>query len=71
MTWRPTRRSVAAWATYDLANTAFALGVGGLYFAEWVVDINDWRDFDCPPEMNYLAANAREPMPSRRASRPA
>ena len=24
---------VAAWATYDLANTAFALGVGGLYFA--------------------------------------
>ena len=46
MTWQPTRRSVAAWATYDLANTVFALGVGGLYFAEWVVDTNEWRDRD-------------------------
>jgi len=46
VTWRPTRRSVAAWATYDLANTVFALGVGGLYFAEWVVDTNEWRDRD-------------------------
>ncbi len=37
-TWRPTRRSVAAWAVYDLANTIFALGVGALYFAEWLTD---------------------------------
>ena len=36
--WRPTRRSVAAWAVYDLANTIFALGVGSLYFAEWLTD---------------------------------
>jgi UMF1 family MFS transporter len=27
---------VASWVTYDLANTIFALGVSGLYFAEWV-----------------------------------
>jgi UMF1 family MFS transporter len=30
--------SVAAWATYDLANTIFALGVGSLYFAQWLTD---------------------------------
>ncbi len=36
--WRPTRLSVASWATYDLANTIFALGVGSLYFAEWLTD---------------------------------
>ncbi len=38
MDWHPTRRSVAAWAVYDLANTIFALGVGSLYFAEWLTD---------------------------------
>lgn len=38
MEWRPTRSSVAAWAVYDLANTIFALGVGSLYFAEWLTD---------------------------------
>lgn len=38
MDWRPTRSSVAAWAVYDLANTIFALGVGSLYFAEWLSD---------------------------------
>lgn len=37
-TWRPARRSVTAWAVYDLANTIFALGVGALYFAEWLTD---------------------------------
>jgi len=37
-TWRPARRSVAAWAVYDLANTIFALGVGSLYFADWLTD---------------------------------
>jgi UMF1 family MFS transporter len=37
-TWQPTRVSVAAWATYDLANTIFALGVGSLYFAQWLTD---------------------------------
>ncbi len=30
--------SVASWVTYDLANTIFALGVGSLYFAEWLTD---------------------------------
>ena len=34
--WRPTRVSVLSWITYDLANTIFALGVSGLYFAEWL-----------------------------------
>ncbi len=46
MTWHPERRSVAAWATYDLANTVFALGVAGLYFPEWLVDIQGYRDRD-------------------------
>ena len=36
--WQPTRLSVAAWSTYDLANTIFALGVGGLYFADWLTE---------------------------------
>ncbi len=36
--WQPARRSVVAWAVYDLANTIFALGVGSLYFAEWLTD---------------------------------
>jgi len=34
--WRPTRLSTASWATYDLANTVFALGVGSLYFPQWL-----------------------------------
>jgi UMF1 family MFS transporter len=38
MTWRPTRLSTWSWATYDLANTIFALGVGSLYFPEWLTD---------------------------------
>lgn len=50
--WRPRRRSVAAWATYDLANTVFALGVAGLYFPEWVVDIQGWRDIDIALAIN-------------------
>ena len=37
-TWHPTRLSVTSWAIYDLANTIFALGVGSLYFAEWLTD---------------------------------
>jgi UMF1 family MFS transporter len=41
--WQPTRRSVASWAIYDLANTIFALGVGSLYFAQWLTD-NDAPD---------------------------
>jgi len=36
--WRPTRLSTASWATYDLANTVFALGVGSLFFPEWLTD---------------------------------
>lgn len=46
MSWRPERRSVAAWASYDLANTVFALGVAGLYFPEWLIDIQGYRDRD-------------------------
>jgi UMF1 family MFS transporter len=44
--WRPRPLSVAAWTTYDLANTIFALGVGSLFFAEWLNDnatgLPDW-----------------------------
>jgi UMF1 family MFS transporter len=36
--WQPPRRSVASWVLYDLANTIFALGVGGLYFATWFTE---------------------------------
>ena len=36
--WRPTRLSVVSWTIYDLANTIFALGVGSLYFADWLTD---------------------------------
>ncbi|MFH1104408.1 MAG: MFS transporter [Actinomycetota bacterium] len=36
--WRPTRLSVVSWTVYDLANTIFALGVGSLYFADWLTD---------------------------------
>jgi UMF1 family MFS transporter len=46
VTWIPERRSVAAWASYDLANTVFALGVAGLYFPEWLIDIEGYRDRD-------------------------
>jgi UMF1 family MFS transporter len=46
LTWQPERRSVASWATYDLANTVFALGVAGLYFPEWLIDIEGYRDRD-------------------------
>ncbi|MDH3540050.1 MAG: MFS transporter [Acidimicrobiia bacterium] len=46
MTWQPARRSVASWATYDLANTVFALGVAGLYFPQWLIDIEGYRDRD-------------------------
>lgn len=38
--WRPTRLSVAAWASYDLANTIFALGVSALYFPQWLTERN-------------------------------
>ena len=34
--WKPDRLSVISWINYDLANTIFALGVSGLYFAEWL-----------------------------------
>lgn len=36
--WKPTRLSVVSWTIYDLANTIFALGVGSLYFADWLTD---------------------------------
>lgn len=45
-TWRPTRLSIASWAVYDLANTIFSLGVGALFFAEWLTsnaaDLPSW-----------------------------
>ncbi|MDP2624490.1 MAG: MFS transporter, partial [Actinomycetota bacterium] len=49
-TWRPGRLSVASWAIYDLANTIFALGVGSLFFAEWLAD-NQGR---LPPLPSWL-----------------
>ncbi len=33
-----TRRSVASWVIYDLANTIFSMGVVSLYFSLWVRD---------------------------------
>jgi UMF1 family MFS transporter len=39
--WIPTRRSTASWAVYDLANTIFALGVGSLYFPQWLTEHGD------------------------------
>ena len=35
--WIPSRRSTGSWVLYDLANTVFALAVGGRYFSVWVV----------------------------------
>lgn len=54
--WHPTRLSVASWATYDLANTIFALGVGSLYFAQWLTDnaadLPSWfQRFDEPADL--------------------
>lgn len=54
--FRPTRLSVAAWATYDLANTIFALGVGSLYFADWLTENADrlpsmFSGFDEPADL--------------------
>jgi len=54
--WRPTRLSVASWATYDLANTIFALGVGSLYLADWLTetasDLPSWlQRFDEPADL--------------------
>ena len=43
-TWVPDRRSVAGWVTYDLANTVFALGIQGLYFATWVTVVQGYPD---------------------------
>jgi len=54
--WHPTRLSVASWITYDLANTIFALGVGSLYFAQWLTDsaadLPSWfQRFDEPADL--------------------
>jgi UMF1 family MFS transporter len=35
--WIPSRRSTTSWVLYDLANTIFALAVGGRYFSVWVI----------------------------------
>lgn len=35
-TWVTDAKGVRAWLLYDLANTIFAFGVTGLYFAEWI-----------------------------------
>ena len=47
---------MASWVTYDLANTIFALGVGSLYFAEWLTDsaadLPSWfQRFDEPADL--------------------
>lgn len=39
MTTAPDRRSVVSWVIYDLANTIFALGVLGVFFAEYLLSI--------------------------------
>ena len=39
-TARPGRLSTASWVVYDLANTIFALGVGALFFADWLTEEN-------------------------------
>ncbi len=36
----PDRRSVISWVVYDLANTIFALGVLGVYFAEYLISVD-------------------------------
>ena len=36
----PARRSVVSWVVYDLANTIFALGVLGVYFAEYLLSVD-------------------------------
>jgi MFS transporter, UMF1 family len=36
----PGRWSVGSWVLYDLANTIFALGVIGLYFADWLTSVD-------------------------------
>ncbi len=43
MSVSPARLSVVSWVAYDLANTIFALGVGGLYFATWLTQ-SGWPD---------------------------
>lgn len=60
--WRPTRLSVVSWTIYDLANTIFALGVGSLYFADWLTDneagLPGWLTsrFDNPADLALTAA---------------
>ncbi|MEX1208008.1 MAG: MFS transporter [Acidimicrobiia bacterium] len=49
--WRPGRLSVVSWTIYDLANTIFALGVGSLFFAEWLTE-NQGR---LPPFPSWLS----------------
>ena len=60
MTWRPTRLSVASWASYDLANTIFALGVSSLYFPEWLTDhvagLPTWLTGDGEPDLALALA---------------
>ena len=44
--FHPTRRSVAAWVIYDLANTTFMFGIGSRYFGLWVIEESggaDWQ----------------------------
>ncbi|MFQ5947629.1 MAG: MFS transporter [Acidimicrobiia bacterium] len=53
--WRPTRLSVVSWAVYDLANTIFALGVGGLYFPKWLTE-NDATDLSLALAINAAMA---------------
>jgi len=36
---RITRRAVASWVLYDLANTIFSMGVVSVYFSFWVIDM--------------------------------
>jgi MFS transporter, UMF1 family len=51
---------VVSWAVYDLANTIFSLGVGALYFAEWLTlnagDLPAWLARDETPDLALALA---------------
>jgi UMF1 family MFS transporter len=42
--WVASKKSVRSWLLYDMANTIFAFGVTGLYFAEWITSDQGRKD---------------------------
>lgn len=43
---KPTKRAVASWALYDLANTVFSMNITSLYLPLWVVNVMGGSDAD-------------------------